>query len=312
MKKLIPFLLRSFFFLSFVFTAFNFATARPTVSGLTKINPFKTEPRATFEKLWVDYDITEDGIKGMRIHVKFTTYDMLNLDAYLAIYFEYDDDLGGWLKDKNGKYTSTSGDVAVYKSIKPLYNPAVYDDLQIFMPYNELDLDPGTYDLSMDVKLIYKAGGIIQKLTDYAFEYTKPDDNSGAPATGASATFENMWVDYDVTENGRKGMRIHVKFRVFNMKEVDSYLAVYFETKSGEKLKTETIGYRSKTGQVAIYKSLKPAYDESVYSDAQLFMPYDELRLGSGRHDLKMDADLIYKNGDLVKHLKYYEFWFQQ
>jgi hypothetical protein len=270
-------------------------------------------PRATFDKLWVDYDITEGGQKGMRIHIKFTTYDMLNLDAYLAIYFEYDDEVGGTLKDKNKSYYSTEGDVAVYKSIKPQYNPAVYDDLQVFMPYSELDLDPGTFDLTMDVKLIYKEGGSIQHLTYYNFEYTKPGINGENPASSATASFDKIWVDYDVTENGLKGMRIHVKFSVFHMKDVDSYLAIYFEKKDGEKLKTTNTNYRSKSGQVATYKSLNPGYDpETVYEDLQLFMPYNELNLGTGRFDLKMDLDVIYKNGGLIKHLNYYDFWFSQ
>lgn len=283
-------------------------------SAGSPVKPFNinTGPSATFDKLWVDYDVTEDGLKGMRIHVKFTAYDMLNTDAYLAIYFEYDNEMGGYLKDKNQKYYSTEGDVAVYKSIKPLYNPAVYDDLQVFMPYSELDLDAGNYDLSMDVKIIYQAGGLISKLTTYDFTYTKPGASGGTPASSASATFDKMWVDYDVTEDGRKGMRIHVKFSVTSMKNVDSYLAIYFEKKDGTKLTTSNTDYRSKSGQVALYKSLLPAYDETDYNDLQLFMPYNELNLGSGRFDLKMDVDVIYKGGDLVKHLNYYDFWFSQ
>jgi hypothetical protein len=181
------------------------------------------------------------------------------------------------------------------------------------MPYAELDLDPGVYDLIMDVKIIYKEGGIIQHLTNYNFEYTKPVTSGGTPASSATATFDKMWVDYDVTENGSKGMRIHVKFNVFNLKDVDSYLAIYFETKNGDKLTTTNTSYQSKSGQVAIYKSLTPGYNpETDYADAQLFMPYSALNLGTGRFDLKMDADVIYKNGNLIKHLNYYDFWFSQ
>jgi len=165
----------------------------------------------------------------------------------------------------------------------------------------------------MEVKLIYANGDPIQHLTYHDFDYTKPGSSSaltGAPA--ATATFEDMWVDYDVTENSQKGMRIHVKFRVLNMKNVDGYLAIYFEKKDGEKLKTTRTGYKSTTGQVAIYKSLLPGYDEAVFKDLELFMPYYELNLGSGKFDLKMEVDVIYKNGGIVKHLKDYDFVFSQ
>jgi len=267
-------------------------------------------PRATFEKLWVDYDISEDGVKGMRIHVKFSVYEMKGVDGYVAIFF--DDDWGDRLKDNNKKFYSSGGDVALYKSIKPAYDPAEYKDLQLFMPYSELDLEPGNYDLTMEVKLIYSNGDPIQHLTFHDFEYSKPGYGGQNSNSSATATFEKLWVDYNVTENGQVGMRIHVKCKVLNMKNVDSYLAIYFEKKNGEKLTTSNTNYQAKNGQVAIFKSLNPGYDETLYNDLQIFMPYSELKLGRGKFDLKLDADIIYKNGDLVKHLSYHEFWLDQ
>ena len=279
-------------------------------------SPLRFEPRATFDKLWVDYDVTQDDILGMTIHVKFTAYDMKDMDSYLAIYFQHSDGDKSFLKDKNDKFVSSAGDVALYKSIKPAYNPAVYEDLSVFMPYGELDLSPGEYKLSMDVKLIYKAGGVISKLTTYDFEYTKPGSTTGgspgAPATVADAKFEKVWVDYDVTEDGKKGMRIHVKFSLINLKDVDAYMAIYFTKKNGDVIKGTSSVYRSTNGQAAVFKSLKAGYDESVYDDLKLFMPYNEFNLGTGKFDLNMDVSVIYKNGDLVKQLTTKEFWFSQ
>jgi len=269
-------------------------------------------PYATFDKLWIDYNVYDGGVKGMKIHVKFTAYEMYNMDAYLAIYFEHDDEVGGYLKDKNGKYNSTAGEVAVYKSIKPLYNPAVYDDLDVFMPYSELDMEPGEYDLAMDVKLIYKAGGLISKLTTYYFEYTEPGSTTttgGAPVNKITATFKDMWVDFDVSQNNQKGMKIHAKFSVANMKGTEGYLALYFETKDGVRLKSNTTGFKSSSGQLAVYQLINPNYEQTDYNDLTLFIPYSEFNLSAGRNDLKIDADLIYKAGGMIQHLKYYDFW---
>ncbi len=283
------------------------------------VSPFVHEknvlftPSADFDSIWVDYDITEEQQLGMRVHVKFTTHEMKGMDAYLAIYFEYNDEIAGILKDKNSKFASTVGDVAVYKAIKPAYEPAEYADLSVFMPYEEFDLEPGVYDLTMDVRLIYKAGGIIQDLTYYDFEYTKPGSPADAESEHkADATFEKLWVDYDVTENGKNGMRIHVKFSLTNLKDIDCYLGVYFEKKSGEKIDGVNTEYRSKNGQLAVYKSLKPAYEDAVYKDVQVFMPYSEINTGKGKFDLRLDADIILKNGDMVKHLTDYEFWLEK
>jgi len=266
--------------------------------------------RAKFDSLWVDFDITEGGVRGMRIHVSFTVYEIKDKDAYVAIYFS--DDLDDRLKDKNGKFASSGGDVALYKSFKPPYDAAVYKDIQLFMPYSELDLDAGDYNLYMEIKLIFPNGDLIQDLTEYDFEYTKPKDIN-APATSATASLDTVWVDYDVTENGQKGMRIHVKFSLFNLKDISCDLAVYFEKENGDKILTNNTAYRAKSGQVAIYKNLKPAYNpEAFYKDTQLFMPYKELNLGSGKFDLKMDIDIIYETGSLIKHLQYHKFWLNQ
>jgi len=299
MKKL-------FYLLIFLFIVNFNSKAVPFVTG--------TEAHASFDKLWVDYDVTEDDQLGMRIHVKFTAYEMKDMDAYLAIYFLNKGKNNAALKDNNNKLVSSAGDVAIYKSIKPAYDPAVYEDLQLFMPYNELDLDPGDYNLTMDVKLIYQKGGVISALTKHDFDYTKPGSkNAGAPATSlVSAEYKDLWVDYDVTESGKKGMRIHVKFSLHQLKDNDCFLAIYFEKKNGDKLKGSSSTYRSTTGQSAVFKSLKPAYDDADYNDMQLFMPYNELNLGKGKFDLRMNASIIYKNGDLIKDLTSYEFWFSQ
>lgn len=285
----------------------------------TTLNAQARKPGGKLDRIWIDYDVTEGGRSGMRIHTKFTVTGMKNVASYLAIYFETGD--GKRLRDNNKSFYSTTGEVALYKELKIDYDPGVYSDLAVFMPYSELDLSPGEYDLRMDVDLIYKAGGLIEHLTFENFVYTQPDSNveDEAPlppsnnTTGETkATVEKVWVDYDVTENGKRGMRIHVNFTVRGLKGVESYLAIYFERKNGDKLTNSNPSYSSKNGQLAVFKSLKPGYEPTVYEDALLFLPYEEIKIGKGVFDMKMDIDLIYKNGDLFQHLDFHDFVFRR
>ncbi|MDQ3802081.1 MAG: hypothetical protein M3384_21860 [Acidobacteriota bacterium] len=280
-----------------------------------------TKPSGKLDRIWVDYDVTEGGRKGMRIHSKFTVYGMKNVPSYLAIYFETSD--GKRLRDNNKSFYSTSGEVAVYKELSIGYDPGVYNDLAIFMPYDELDLSPGEYDLRMAVQLIYKAGGLIEHLGYENFVFTQPATPGGvieAPLppsdntpTNQKASVEKVWVEYDVTENGKRGMRIHVNFTVRGLKGVESYLAIYFERKNGEKLMGVNPVYSDiKNGQLAVFKGLKPGYEPTVYEDAQLFLPYEEIKIGKGVHDMRMVIDLIYKNGDHFAHIGSEEFVFRR
>lgn len=267
--------------------------------------PASRNPSAVFKDLWIDYNVTDAGVKGMRIHVKFTTYQMLNLDSYLAIYFT--DNNGYALKDKNGKLASTSGDVAVYRSMKPAYDPANYEDFEVFMPYAEFDLPDGNWDLKMDVKLIYKQGGLIQQLTNKAFNYKQGD-----PVDYSNVTWKvnRVWVDYNITQGGRKGMLVHVDFEVTGLKGVSSNLSMRVQTDSGAFVRSATSSYSNSAGQLRVLFNMKPGYETSVYKDAQLFLPYNEISLSKGVWNLKLDIDLGF--GDEFKHLHFEDFRFTQ
>ena len=46
----------------------------------------------------------------------------------------------------------------------------------------------------------------------------------------------------------------------------------------------------------------------AVYADYYGFIPYSELHLTKGEHNLKIDADIIYENGTFIQHLGYEKF----
>ncbi len=270
----------------------------------------RNTPYATFQKIWIDYNVTEGGKKGMRIHTAFKLYNMKGVDGYLALYFQYRN--GTALKDRNGEFNSADDTVAAYREVTPGYNPAVYEDYDIFMPYDELDLDPGNYELRIDASIIYKQGGLITRLTYYNFDYNNPGSTTKKP----SATFDNMWVDYDVRQGGKLGMVAHIKANVFDMKGKTGYIAFYFQKKDNTKLFTSNQTYRSndydREGQVVAYYAINPGYDNTLYEDASIFMPYSEFNVPVGRHELVMDVDLIDKNGGLLQHIHLYPFWFSR
>jgi hypothetical protein len=140
----------------------------------------------------------------------------------------------------------------------------------------------------------------------------KPTTAPTSSLTNAKAKFDKTWVDYNVTEEGEKGMRIHVKFEVSGMEGVDSYVMVYFQKSDGTDLKTGSSLYGSRDGRVAAKRALKPGYDVTVYKDLDIFMPYSELNLSSGKYNLKMDIDLTDDDEGLIQHLDFHEFQYEK
>jgi len=90
-------------------------------------------------KVWVDYNATDSyGNYGMKIHIKFDIYGMLNRKGSAAAYFYYSN--GEPLRDTNGQYRTTDGNVATHVEFTPIYENCTYNDLTIFMPVSELHL----------------------------------------------------------------------------------------------------------------------------------------------------------------------------
>jgi hypothetical protein len=280
----------------------------PTTTTTTTTTNRK--PSATFKDIWVDYNVVESGAKGMRIHTKFTTYEMKNLPSYLAIYFLYDNEKP--IKDKNGKFTSTAGDVAVYREMLPQYDPADFNDLTVFMPYSELDLPDGVWDLKMDVKLIYKQGGLIQNLTMYDFTYRQGNQTTTTNTSSVTAKANRIWVDYNVTEGGRRGMRIHVSFEVTGLQNIDSFLSVRVQYENGNYVRNTNPGYSNRDSQLQLAYALKPGYPTTVYNDVSVFLPYQEITVSRGVWNLKLDIDLMDRNRQLIQHLDFYDFEFER
>lgn len=286
------------------------------------VSHVKAQAGATFDRMWIDYNIKQENQSGMLLHTKFTAKSLKSVDCQVRIKFTYDDEKP--LKDNNKRFYTTDGNVAVFRDLKPGYDPSVYEDFQIFMPYDELDLAYGEYKLKMDVDLIYKSGELVQHLTWYPFQYSKkvpatstttttnsaPADPTPANNSTPTATFDRMWVEYDITEENKLGMRIHIKYTVAKMKDIKGYLVFFFEKEDGTRLKSYDNTFQSKGNDVAVYKSVTPGYDPAVYNDYSAFIPYNEFHLSAGEYNLKIDADIIYENGTFIQHLGFKDFKF--
>jgi hypothetical protein len=132
-------------------------TLAPPTPTTTASPPIVTSvpAAAIIQDIHVDYDQTRFEKKGMVIHVKFSISGMKNVECRATAYFSQR--TGEPLQDKNGAYTTTDGQVSVGESFTPGYDVTQYDDLQLFMPYDELELGPGSYQLKFHVELWVRA-----------------------------------------------------------------------------------------------------------------------------------------------------------
>lgn len=134
-------------------------------------------------------------------------------------------------------------------------------------------------------------------------------NNKSSSTTTKSASIEKAWTDFNVYEDGAKGMKIHVKFRVDGFKSVDGRVIAYFRYKNGNDLADKNGRYCTVNNKVSVGGDITPGYDNTIYEDYTLFIPYDELHLGSGKTDLQYHIE-VHFNGDSFDESDYYDFQF--
>ena len=313
----------------FVITITTIVIANATGTPGKKINV--PEPSATLQKMWIDFDVTKDGKLGMLMHVAFTVYNMKGMEGVLGFLFRYSDGKPDSyirhkvVNDEKDKYHTTTGLLSVFEILKSRYDVSIYDDVYVFMPYDEIKIAPGTHDLTIDVefmKLTSTSQIRVAWLKMYDIEFLQGDDIRGqgnisfavknrlAPTNGPRAVFDTLWVDFDVKENNEMGMKIHLKFVTYNMKDTHATIAIYFmyNTNEMKTIKDKNQKFYSGSGDVAAYMDISPGYDTAYYNDLVMFMPYAELDLTPGTYELLMDTKVIYRRGGLISNFVYQPF----
>ena len=134
------------------------------------------DPEAIYEGARIVHNVTVNGKKGMRVHAKFRVKYGLDVACMMIAYFYFDDADNTPLKAGNPNYQDAKGNVSAHANFTPAYDPAVYNDLQIFVPYDALNMESGDdYDLKFYLALYDKEGGrFFGKSGWYKFHLTMP------------------------------------------------------------------------------------------------------------------------------------------
>jgi hypothetical protein len=143
---------------------------------LTASNLIFDQAEATYHGARIVHNVKVNGQVGMRVHANFTVKYALDTPCQLIAYFYYDGPDNIALEAGDPKYRSKNGKVSAYVNFTPGYDPAVYKDLQIFIPYSALNMEGGeTHDLKFYLALYQKDGSLFfGKSGWYKFQLTMP------------------------------------------------------------------------------------------------------------------------------------------
>ena len=149
----------------------------------------------------------------------------------------------------------------------------------------------------------------------YDIKVTKKTTNTSSSTSENSLkllpviTYDKTWLDQDVFENNKFGVKIHNKFNINHLKGVRCYLKLRF-MEDGSFIKTNNSVYKNSAGQLELKKALRPKFEKTIFNDTHIFLPYKLLsdQFSVGKHTIKIDVDIYRENGSLLKHLGFKTF----
>lgn len=134
---------------------------------------------AKISKVWLEHGVYKNGVKGMNIHVKFTTDGLKNGKGCCLAYFEHPKGTG--LKDKNNSYCTSGGKVCCSEDFSPSYTNSSYNDFKMFMPNDEIHMPPGENTIYISVRLYNRNTG---KFLTPGYYVSFTGTNPSSPASG--------------------------------------------------------------------------------------------------------------------------------
>lgn len=135
----------------YIKTADGSKTQKISLTQYGKTSASSYNAYATIHKAWIEYNVYENGVKGMRVHVKFDAYGVLKHKVGIVLHFS--NAAGEELKDYNGKYVDTGGKVAHSDNTTALYTNTTWNDFTLFFPYSELHISSGSKNINLTAEI---------------------------------------------------------------------------------------------------------------------------------------------------------------
>lgn len=106
---------------------------------------------AVIENAWIEHNVFQNNIKGMKVHAKFSAYNIYNHRVGLVLHLVNSD--GFALKDYNNSYSDANGHVAHSDNAIASYTNTTWSDFVVFFPYSELHMTSGCKNVTLKVQL---------------------------------------------------------------------------------------------------------------------------------------------------------------
>ncbi|MDF2193439.1 M12 family metallopeptidase [Paraflavitalea sp. CAU 1676] len=123
----------------------------------------------------------------------------------------------------------------------------------------------------------------------YPFYNTPPITSPGVTSSSAAASCQlnNVAITHNLLRNGKYGIGINGNYQIQNAQGKKCKFVAFFYNANGTPLKDFNQQYYSNNGNVVVGEEVTANYASTLFN-TQLFIPYEELHLATGNHNLKV------------------------
>jgi tetratricopeptide (TPR) repeat protein len=112
------------------------------------------------------------------------------------------------------------------------------------------------------------------------------------PNIPASATIKNMEVSHNIFQSGQSGIQIRLCFTIQHRKGFSCGVLAYFRDEQGNGLVDLNNKFKTSSGHVCVGTSCKPDFEDALFNDYILFLPYAELDQPDGKRNLQFNVQI--------------------
>lgn len=269
------------------------SVARPTVSP----NETRTIPnnntqgggQMTITITSVEHNITQDNQVGMLIHASVEAIGYLNVPLRAAVFAFWEDGTPVIANNRApaANRTTISNQLTVQQVITPTYDDTVWDDLWLFLPYNNLpDGKTGTFPAYVEAQIGVDGGEFTAFSDQVGFSYTYPTQQLIA---------DLLSIDHNVEINGQLGMKVHSHLNALGYQGQPLRVALFVYWADGTPISGSSAPEENQTtsGYLTVQEVITPSYDNSDWSDFWFFLPYDYFPTGlQGTQDAFAEVEI--------------------
>ncbi len=170
--------------------------------------------------------------------------------------------------------------------------PVLYQSCKIpfaLVNINFIDLRGANYQKGLEQIIQLSKVGMQEKqqVLQPAFDQNSPV-NPVTPGNVPTAVFGNVWFEHNIVWGMFFGMRIHAGLAIRGQQNNPCKVVAHFFGMHGQPLLDFNFNpmFRTVDGCVTTGVDIIPLYDETTYPDIVMYIPYNELHLMPGFHQL--------------------------